>query len=451
MKMNKIFELDNTDYFYDDDIESLEYREVRHENSDSSAENATYHFFIQDTNANILYSNGYLQQKLKIVNSDGSAITDDNVALVNGGGLINADRFTLGNTELESNINYSALLQQVLGLIHFTPDYSTSEASNMLFHVDTADSADKKPLKYDGTLLDTTKVTEFFQKLDINDNFNRGFTERCKFTQNSQVVTLWVPLKYLFDFFREYKKALTGFQVKFEFQRNHSQNMVYTSEQNKNYKVIVQELSMWLPYVRFKNSAAAKFNELRLSDKTIELNWNQHSIVKSNIFNNISSGSYSIKATSDEVLSLYVVPQFTERYENERHNNMIFDNLDMTECWLMINNIKVPTVSYMMDFTNKDYNRLYTALLESGLNNITSETGCMVNYSNFGTLYPIICFNLAHHQNYTDTDNLVIEFNWRLRNNTNKNYVFYFILQERKRCHMNMKNKDITMIKTLKL
>ncbi|GFY57417.1 uncharacterized protein TNIN_444321 [Trichonephila inaurata madagascariensis] len=133
---------------------------------------ATYNFFIQDTNANILYSNGYLQQKLKIVNSDGSSIGGDNVALVNGGELINANRFTLGNTEIESSINYSALMRQVLGLIHFTPDYSTSEATNMLFYIDTSDTADTKPLKYDGTLTDTTKITDFFAKLAINDKYN---------------------------------------------------------------------------------------------------------------------------------------------------------------------------------------------------------------------------------------------------------------------------------------
>lgn len=448
--MNKIFELNKTDYYYDDDIESFDYRELRHENSDNSMENATYHFFMQDTNANILYSNGYLQQKLKIVNSNGTAIANDNVTLVNGGGLINTNRFTLGNAEIESNINYSALMRHVLGLIHFTPDYSTSEATNMLFYIDTSDTADRKPLKYDGALVETTKITEFFGKLGINDKYNQGFAERIKLTKNSNVVTLWIPLKYIFDFFREYKKVITGFQVKFEFQRNHSENMLYTDEQNKNYKVVVEDLSLWLPYVRFKNSAAAKFHEIKLSDKPIEINWNQHSIVKSNIFYKNSSGSYNIKATSDELLSLYVIPQYTERNEDAKHNNMLFDHLDMIECWLMINNVKVPIVSYMMDFQKNDYSRLYAAFLESGLNNITSETGCMVNYSNFGKLYPIICFNLAHHQNYTDTNNLMIEFNWRLRNNPAKDYVFYFILQEHKKCYINMQNRDISIIKTLK-
>ncbi|GFX69615.1 uncharacterized protein TNCV_1769841 [Trichonephila clavipes] len=312
--MNKIFKLDNTDYNYDDDIESFEYREVRHENSDNSMENVTYNFFIQDTNANILYSNGYVQQKLRIVNDNGIAIAEDNVALVNGGGWINANRFTLGTTEIESNINYSALILQVLGLIHFTPDYSSSEATNMFFYMDTSDNADRRPLKCHETLTDATEITDFFKNLVTNEKYNHGFTKRSEFTKNSKTGTIWIPLKYVFDFLREYKKVITGMEVKLEFQRNNSKNMVYTDE-NKDYKVVVEDLSLWLPYVRFKNSAATKFNEL--------------------------SGCYTIKATSDEVLSLYVIPQYTDRYENAKENNMLFDNL---------------AVSYMMDFEKEDYN-----------------------------------------------------------------------------------------------
>ncbi|GBO29384.1 hypothetical protein AVEN_218019-1 [Araneus ventricosus] len=153
-------------------------------------ENATYHFFIQDTNANILCSNGYLQQKLKIVSDNGTAIADDNVALVNGGGLINANRFTLGTTEIESNINYSALMLQVLGLMHFTPDYSSSEATNMLFYIDTSDTADRNTLKHNGALLDATKITDFFKNLLTNEKYNQGFTERRKFTKDSKTVTI---------------------------------------------------------------------------------------------------------------------------------------------------------------------------------------------------------------------------------------------------------------------
>ncbi|GFY22240.1 uncharacterized protein TNCV_3298831 [Trichonephila clavipes] len=132
--MNKIFELDNTDYHYDDDIESFEYREVRHENSDNSMENTTYNFFIQDTNANILYSNGYVQQKLRIVNDNGTAITEDNVALVNGGGLINAN---------SGFYTIKATSDEVLSLYvipQYTDRYENAKENNMLF--DNSDMAE---------------------------------------------------------------------------------------------------------------------------------------------------------------------------------------------------------------------------------------------------------------------------------------------------------------------
>lgn len=449
--MEKIYDLKDNSYFYNNEIESFEYREIKNENRDQNNphENATYNFFINDTSANILYSDGYLQQELKIVKQNGNVISDENVTLVNGGGLINSNRLIIGNTEIESTINYKAIMNQVLGLIHFTPDYSTSEATNMFFYADTADSADRKNFKYSGTLTDATKLTDFFNNLRLNEGFNEGFSKRCKFTKDSQTVKIWIPLKYIFDFFNEYKKVMTGFQVKIEIQRNDSKNMLYTDIQNPEFKVIVENLSLWLPYVKFKNSAAIKFNELKLSDRPIEINWDHYNIIKSNVFFKNASGSCTIPATSDEVLSLYVIPQYNERNENMNKNNLMFDHLDMMECWLMINNVKVPTVSYTMDFNKNDFNRLYTAMLDAGMNNITAETGCMINYSNFSQ-YPIICFNLANHENYTNLSNLMIEFNWRLRNNTNKDYIFYFILKERNKCFMNMKTKEITMIKTLK-
>lgn len=69
-----------------------------------------------------------------------------------------------------------------------------------------------------------------------------------------------------------------------------------------------------------------------------------------------------------------MIPQYDELNESFSHNHMTFDPLDMVECWLMVNNARVPNVSYTMNFPNKDYySRLYAALLEAVLN-INAET-----------------------------------------------------------------------------
>lgn len=447
--MEKIYKLSDTNYFENDDIEYFEYKKINLENVNYSSEDATYKFFINDTNSNILYSEGYLVQTLKIVKNDGSSIGHETVSFVNGGGLIKSCKLVLGTTEIEAHNGYSEILHQILGLTHFTPDYlRTSEPSNMLFYQDTYDSYDKLPIKYNGELKDDTKLTDFLKNLRLNDHCNKGFADRSQYTSESKIVEIAIPLKCIFDFFKGYRKVITGFQVRFEFERNNSKTMLYTN-QNEEYKAIVESMSLKLPYVRFKNEANVIFNQEMLNER-IEIKWNQHKLILSNTIPNHSSGSYAIPSTSDEVLSLFVVPQYSERNENYKKNNLIFDNLDMKQCWLNVNGTKYPTDTYHMDFNSNEYEEVYRAFLKEGLNTKTFETGSLVSHSDFKKLYPIICFDLSNHVDYTNLSNLNLEFNWRLRNNTNKSFVFYFILKERKKCVINMKNQNITMINSLK-
>ena len=74
-------------------------------------------------------------------------------------------------------------------------------------------------------------------------------------------------------------------------------------------------------------------------------------------------------------------------------------------------------------------NRVYQALLHAEVN----DAACLINKKTFAELYLIICFDLSHHENYIGLDNLRIEFNWELRNNTDEKYLFYFILKEKRK------------------
>lgn len=74
----------------------------------------------------------------------------------------------------------------------------------------------------------------------------------------------------------------------------------------------------------------------------------------------------------------------------------------------MTNNARMSNISYTIDFSNKNYAGLYVALLKAGVNDINDETVCLVDLAQFGSLYLIICFNLSHHESYTDMRNLMI-------------------------------------------
>lgn len=91
------------------------------------------------------------------------------------------------------------------------------------------------------------------------------------------------------------------------------------------------------------------------------------------------SGSYSSPATSDEVLRFYVIHQFNEQNESFSHNTIMFDPLNIVECWLMVNNARVPNVSYTTEFPYKNYYRLFAVFLGSELNYIDDEWGCLLD------------------------------------------------------------------------
>lgn len=450
--MEKIYDLRDTHYYYNNDIKSSELKKIRLPSTshNDKKENTTFHFEITDTNDPISLSESYLETKWKILKSNGDSINDDNVTAVCS---MKGVKLQIGKQIIESVGDYHSYILQVKRLKDYTRDYSTSEATNIGFYPDTSDSADRNKtlLQDDGTITATTPITDVVNKLKIvkNENYNKGFKKRWELSKNSNTVTTWTPLKELFDFVAEYKKAISGFIIRLEFQRDDSRNMIYTDAANPDYKVEIEDIALWVRYVDFKNGAEILYNELKLSNTDIEINWNQYEINRSSPINKYKSGSDSISATSDEVLRLFVIPQYFDRNENPKKNNMIFDNLDMIECWLMINRSPLPAERYTMDFGKKEYNRLYESFLESGLNNLNTETGCMVNYSDFGKLYPVIHFDLSNHVNYTTLENLRIEFNWKLEKETTKEYVFYYILEVRKKCILNMNKKEITMIKTL--
>jgi len=131
---------------------------------------------------------------------------------------------------------------------------------------------------------------------------------------------------------------------------------------------------------------------------------------------------------------------------------MIFDNLDMMRCWLRINNDKYPVEDYNVSFKSGelDYVRYYSDFLAAGLNNVNTESGCLVSYVDYGRLYPIIHFDVSNHPSYNNVDNLKVEYFWQLRQTPAKPYRFYFILVEKRKGIMNMYNKKFETIKTLK-
>ncbi|GBN31784.1 hypothetical protein AVEN_61648-1 [Araneus ventricosus] len=141
-----------------------------------------------------------------------------------------------------------------------------------------------------------------------------------------------------------------------EFQRNRSKNMLITDELNPDFRVEVENISLFLPNVQFRNDARIRFEELKTLNSYIDIYWDHFRIDVTNTQLKVSNGSCPIPTESDEVSAVYIIRQYFDRAEDYKKNNLIFDNLDIIEYWITVNGQDYPEKHYKVDFPKKDYN-----------------------------------------------------------------------------------------------
>jgi hypothetical protein len=101
---------------------------------------------------------------------------------------------------------------------------------------------------------------------------------------------------------------------------------------------------------------------------------------------------------SESPVYVFIVPQATVRDGNHERSNVIFDNAGVTEMSLRVNGKQHPAEAYSCDFSTagaEDHSRVYVALRAYMNKAYNYDTGSIVNYSSFASVYPIFTFDLT--------------------------------------------------------
>ncbi|GBM63802.1 hypothetical protein AVEN_262692-1 [Araneus ventricosus] len=304
--MEKIWEFTKIPNYYENDIERVYYKEHKVDGIviDPDKTQQMYTFTISDTNDAILFSEGYICIDVKILNND-----EDNVTLVNTGNLFSRAALHIGGHTVEE-IMKPSLVHYIHSLGNFTNDYISFVATNMFIFKDTVDSADREPFTFVGNHGDTEKMPSLIKKMKLNDKHNKGFDQRYNLTKNSKLNKIIIPLNQMFGFFNDFRKLMTGTEVKFEFMRNEfSSNMLYTDVLNKNYNVSIPKITMWLPHVRLNPEASSKYLKFLESNVNLEIGWTAPILRECGPYKD-DSGTISVKFAAEDIISIFVIPQY---------------------------------------------------------------------------------------------------------------------------------------------
>ncbi|GFY55234.1 integrase catalytic domain-containing protein [Trichonephila inaurata madagascariensis] len=137
---------------------------------------------------------------------------------------------------------------------------------------------------------------------------------------------------------------MSGIDGKFEFMRKEfTNNMIYTDVANPDYKVEITNVSLWLPHIKKKSRSKAQYLKYFLNpDSCQTIEWVAPRLRESNALNDIN-GTVYVKTTTEEIINIFVIPQYMDR-ENTADKN--FMTLALTRCYIRVNDTMFPLLNY---------------------------------------------------------------------------------------------------------
>lgn len=378
----------------------------------------------------------------------------NNKATVSNNGINDFDyaRLDYENTEMES-IEHVGITTTILNLTEFSGDVSDTVASQLLWYLDTFDGTNTNPYIYEEENKNVKlkeldeSIGSIVSKIKQNPKYNNGFFKRWNLTKNKQIIVKFIPLSNIFRFARDVNKVLNG-DIKIELRKNKTKNILHAKEVG-NYKYEISYVSLWIPIVKPSLETELYLSKILISiNPSIIYGWNAINTYRSNIQTS-STGSWSIGTYHHKISKVFIVFSKKDREQNFVKSNMIFDNMNLKTIHIKINGEKIPKYEYSVDFSKNDYQRLYEAFQSCNYKEGLDEGTC-VNYKDFGSIYPIICFDITKENSesiFSATKVSTLEVHWELQDHNNENYYIYSIVETQRVAHMNIENNKIHLIK----
>ena len=293
---------------------------------------------------------GYLEKNLNPPNATVYNRNTDLITLTNNGimHLFKRIRYDLSGQEIE-NLVHPGQATTMLGLLKYPDDFSKSKGLNQLWYKDT-----------------NTNAT-------IGNNGNAGFDVRRNYIFSSNTVGTFsfkIPLKHIFGFCEDYDKIVYGLKHNLTLTRNNDNDAIYRNDNDTagaamvEGRVILTEISWFMPHVTPADQYKMELYKIIERKEKIPVGYrmlqcDSASVPQARSF----SWRLSVKS-SPEVPRFIIIGFQTNKINNQQENPSVFDNVDITNIYAMLNSTRYPTVDYNIDFSENKFSRVYGDAVE---------------------------------------------------------------------------------------
>ena len=228
-----------------------------------------------------------------------------------------------------------------------------------------------------------------------------------------------IPLKYIFGFCDDYDKVVYGLKHNLTLTRNDNDNAIFKSDATAgnpaadvvvNGKVILSKISWFMPHVTPADKDKMELYKIIERKEKIPVGYRMIQCDSASIPQTIAfSWRLSVKS-SPEVPRFIIVGFQTDKIGNQKTNPSLFDNVNVSNIYVMLNSMRYPTADYNISFLGQKYSRVYGDAAEFrskffNMDELISSPN--INPTEYRNLYPLFLFDVSKQSEklkYSTTD-----------------------------------------------
>ena len=322
---------------------------------------------------------------------------DDPIALTNNGimHLFKRIRYELSGQEIESLV-HPGQATTMLGLLKYPDDFSKSKGLNQLWYKDTTNTA------------------------VLDDNIGFKIRHDCIIKRNDTKgsFSFRLPLKHIFGFCEDYDKVVYGLKHTLTLTRNDDNDAIYRGANAAAGgaltagKVELKEIFWFMPHVTPADEDKMKLYKIIERKEKIPVGYRMIQCDSASIPVNTTNFSWRLSVKSSPEVPRFIILGFqtANKSGDQTQNPSIFDNVNVSNTYVMLNSIRYPTTDYNITFTRQQFSRVYgdAADFRSKFFNMDELiSNPNITPSDYKTLYPLFLFDVSKQSEklkYSTTD-----------------------------------------------
>ena len=327
-----------------DEYEYVEYEPVAGTNLNTSGQDIRLYIETQDIFTHPSESFLIIEGRL-IKDNNNSYGVNDLISLTNNGvmHLFKRIRYDLSGQEIETIVHLGQATT-MLGLLKYPDDFSKSKGLNQLWYKDTTPNAEEDNTGW---------------------NIRRDYIIKKSNPKGS--FSFKILLKYIFGFCGDYDKVVYGFKHGLTLTRNDDNDAIFKNNARDgggnpvvvNGKIMLSKISWFMPHVEPADKDKLELYKIIESKKTLPVGYRMIQCDSASIPQTTSFSLRLSVKSSLEVPRFIIVGFQTNKSGNQEQNPSIFDNVNVSNIYVMLNSTRYPKADYNISFLAQKFSRVY--------------------------------------------------------------------------------------------